>query len=202
MKPLSTVAMYSRFVFGLPRFLRRRMTLDDARRILVERIAARERNFLALMKKGVYETPRSPYLFLLKQAGCTQEDLHELVRTIGIEGTLGKLYDAGVHVSFEQFKGREPITRGGETFATDGTSFDNPHLRAHYEKQTSGSTGSATRVMLDLDHIDAIVPYHLIAHEAHGVRGAPTVLWAPELPSGNGVNNIMRSVLMENVVRR
>src|SRR5918993_507743 len=113
--------MYSRFVFGLPRFLRRRITLDDARRTLVERISARERNFLTLMKKGVYETPRSPYLFLLKQVGCTQEDLRELVQTTGIEATLGKLYDAGVHVSFEQFKGREPITRGGQTFETDAT---------------------------------------------------------------------------------
>ncbi len=193
--------MYSRFAIGLPLLLRRRLTLENAYSVIAERIAGREENFLRLAERGIYGAKSSPYGFLLKAAGCELGDLRQLVLADGLDSALGQLHDAGVRVSFDEFKGRSSITRGNETFELRADAFDNPFLRGHYETNSSGSTGQATRVMLDLDHIEAVAWYHLLAHEAHGVRGAPIVLWAPGLPSGNGVSNLMRSVLLGNPVR-
>lgn len=193
--------MYSRFAIGLPLLLRRRLTLEKAYSVISDRIANREKNFLRLAERGMYGAASSPYRFLFKAAGCELGDLRQLVLTDGLDSALGKLYDAGVRVSFEEFKGRSAITRSNETFEPQADAFDNPFLRGHYETNSSGSTGQATRVMLDLDHIEAIAWYHLVAHEAHGVCGAPILLWAPGLPSGNGVSNLMRSVMLGNPVR-
>lgn len=198
---LNSVAMYARFVVGLPLFLRRRLTLEQAFQTISTRIASREENFLRLVDRGIYESCSSPYRFLLAEAGCERGDLRKLVAEEGLDAALGKLYDSGVRVSFDEFKGRAAIMRGGRAFEPRSNAFDNPFVRGHYEAGSTGSSGAPTRVMLDLDHIHATAWYHLLVHEAHGVRGAPILLWAPGLPSGNGVSNLIRSILIDNPVR-
>jgi hypothetical protein len=194
--------MYARFMWGLPRFLRRRITLDDAHAWIREKLATREESFLRLAQRGIYCQPRSPYLFLLNAAGCEYGDLVKLVGDEGLDGALGVLYDKGVFVTFDEFKGRAPIVRGGRTLETTADDFDNPHLRRHYESASGGSTGVGTRIGVELDNIFEGAHSYVLGLSAHGLLNAPAILWTSVLPNGVGVVSLLRSVLIGNVVRR
>jgi hypothetical protein len=194
--------MYARFIRDLPRFLRKRVAIDDANAWVGQRLANREEGFLRLVQRGIYSQPRSPYLFLLREAGCEYGDLVKLVGEQGLEGALGTLYDKGVYVSFDEFKGRAPIVRGSRTLDAVAEDFDNPHLRRHYESESGGSTGTGTRVGVELDTIFEGANSTMLGLSAHGLLNAPSVIWTSVLPNGVGVVLLLQSVLMRNVVRR
>jgi hypothetical protein len=194
--------MYARFMWGLPRFLRRRITLNDADAWIREKLANREESFLRLAQRGIYTQPKSPYLFLLSSAGCEYGDLVKLVGDEGLDGALGVLYDKGVFVTFDEFKGRAPIVRGSRKLETTAEDFDNPHLRRHYESASGGSTGVGTRIGVELDNIFEGAHSYMLGLSAHGVLNAPPILWTSVLPNGVGVVSLLRSVLTGNVVRR
>jgi hypothetical protein len=194
--------MYARFMWDLPRFLRRRLTLDDARTRIADLLANREEGFLRLVQRGIYSQPKSPYRFLLKEAGCEYGDLVKLVGDEGLEGALATLYDRGVYVSFDEFKGRRPIVRGSRTLDTVAEDFDNPHLRRHYESESGGSTGVGTRVGVELDNIFEGAHTFMLGVSAQGLLNAPHVLWTSVLPNNVGVVSILRSAVIGNVVAR
>ena len=106
--------MYGRFAWGLRGFLRHPITLEEAKAIVQRRMAEREENFLRLVRKGIFGYPKSPYLPLLKLAQCEMGDIENMVEAEGLEKTLRALREAGVYVTFEEFKGREPIVRNGQ----------------------------------------------------------------------------------------
>src|SRR5687767_7935647 len=101
-----------RYATGLGGFLRAPLTYEQARVRLAHHLASREDSFLRILESGVYGRPRSPYLSLLRHARVEFGDLACMVRRDGIEATLAKLYDAGVYVTLDEFKGRAPIQRG------------------------------------------------------------------------------------------
>lgn len=191
--------MYVRFAWGLRGFLRHTLTLEEARASVRQRLAERERNFLRLVEKGVFGYRRSPYLPMLAAAGCEMGDVEQMVRSAGLEGTLRALRDAGVFVTFEEFKGREPIVRGGRVVAAGTPDFRNPWLSSSYQAETSGSTGAGARVDIDLDNIAAQASQILLAQQAHGVAHAPMAVWRSPLPDGSGIANILRSARFGNV---
>ena len=45
-------------------------------------------------------------------AGFELADIRRLVEDLGLEEALERLYDAGVYVTQDEFKGRQPIRRG------------------------------------------------------------------------------------------
>ena len=105
----------------------------------------REANFLKLVERGVQGNPRSPYARLLRLARCEMGDLREMVRTRGLVSALRSLRDAGVYVTFEEYKGREPIVRHGESFKIAPADFDNPFISASYQSETGGEHGRRAR---------------------------------------------------------
>jgi hypothetical protein len=183
--------MFGRFARDLGSFLRQTMSLDQARTLVQQRFAAREASFLRLVTHGIFKNPRSPYVPLLHLAGCELADLQTMVRDRGLEPTLQALRDAGVYVSFEEFKGRQPIVRHGREFAVQPRDFDNPHRSFHYQTESGGSTGAGTRVSHDLEHLADLAPHYLLTRDMHGVLEAPTALWRGVLPDGSGINNIL-----------
>lgn len=185
--------MYGRFALGLRSFLRNTISLDEARATIRTRLQERETSFLRVLEKGIFGNPGSAYLPLLKLAGCKLGDIRNLVASEGIEATLVKLRAAGVYISFEEFKGRKPIVRGGQQISTSPRSFDNPYLSNFYRSETSGSTGAGARVETDLDHLAAQASHLMLAREVHNVLDAPTVLWRGILPDGSGINNLLRA---------
>src|SRR5215208_501376 len=101
--------MYARFVAGMPEFLSQSITSESARATVSARLAARESSFLRLFDDTVASRPESPYNFLMREAGVEPGDVRRLVRDDGLDTALGKLFDAGVSVTFEEFKGRKRI---------------------------------------------------------------------------------------------
>jgi hypothetical protein len=194
--------MYARFAWGLRGFLHETITLEEARAIVRRRLAERDANFLRLVEKGVFGYPRSPYLPLLRLARVELGDIQDMVQRRGLEDTLRALRKAGVYVTFEEFKGREPIVRDGQVIPAQAQDFDNPYLQPHYYRTSGGSTGAGTRISTDLAHLAAQAPHMMLAHEAHGILGKPLALWAGVLPDGSGINNILHHARFGEMVDR
>jgi hypothetical protein len=194
--------MYGRFMTGLPGYLRRRVTLDEAEATIRQGLAERTSNFLRIARRGIYDNPASPYLPLLEMAGCEFGDLESSVHSKGLEPTLEALRSEGVYVTFEEYKGRQPIVRGGRTIDVDDHAFDNPLASNAYEGQTGGSTGVPARVSTDLDNLYAQIPHLLVVRHVHGVLGLPTAVWKGALPDPVGLEIMLRSVLYGEVPER
>jgi hypothetical protein len=199
---LDDLKMYGSFTAGLRDYLLHQITLQEAQRIVAERMERREENFLRLLRRGIYGHTGSPYLWLLKQAGCELGDVEQMVRLRGLEGTLRALREAGVYVGFEEFKGRAPLKRNGQTMAAGAQDYDNPFLARHFFSETGGSTGKASRIAHDLEHHAATAPHHMLAQAAHGVLNAPMGIWRGILPDGSGINNILHSSRFGHVPER
>ena len=163
------------FLRGLRKYLRRPPDADDGRGRLERQLEAREAVFVSVLRRGVFENPASPYRSLFAWAGIGLDEVVESLEETGLEGTLGRLYDAGVHVSWEEFKGRRPLTRPGLELPVRSQDFDNPLRARHYEAQTGGSTGGARRILVDLDLLEHESAYHALFLAAAGARERPAV---------------------------
>jgi len=202
MSLLGDLRNYTRFAWGLHGYFRHTITLEEARATVRRRIATREERFLCLFEKGILGSPRSPYRRLLEVARCEPGDVRSLVRSRGLEGALLALREGGVYVTFEEFKGREPIVRDGHVIPVQAEDFDNPYLSRFYQAESSGTTGAGTRVSLDLDHYTAQAPLLLLSYDAHGLLGVPRAIWSGTLPDSTGIGNILVSSPFRNVPER
>src|SRR5262245_37651793 len=191
MSLFNDLKMYARFGLGLRRYLRNPITIDDARAEIRQRLAQREENFLRVIRRGIFEHPRSPYLPLFKIAQCGFGDVQHMVATRGLEPTLLALREVGIYVTFEECKGRVPIVRGGKEFPVSDHDFDNPWLQAHYYSESGGSTGAGTRVPQDLDYLAVRAAHDAVAYHAHGILDAPSAVWRGVLPDGSGTNTVL-----------
>ena len=196
------IATAARLATRLPAFLRQRVTLEDARSQLRRRLDEREANFLDVAERGIYAHPASPYLPLLRAAGCELGDLRAMVRSRGLEGALAELRQAGVYATFEEFKGRAPIERNGVVVDTGPNAFANPLSERFFKSRSSGSTGAPRASAHDLAHVMSTVAHRVISCDAHGVLGAPLGLWRCTPPVGGGIRHLLQSILMGNVARR
>ncbi len=183
--------MYGRFAWGLRGFLKHTLTLEEAKAIIKKRMEERETNFIRLVRKGIFGYLKSPYLPLMKLAQCEIGDIEGMVRTRGLENTLRALREAGVYITFEEFKGREPIVRNGQVFHLPELAFDNPHLSSFYYAKSGGTTGPGTRVAIDLDHLAYQVPDIVVAHESHKALDIPTAIWFSVPPDSTALISIL-----------
>jgi len=168
------------------------MDAQQAGARLAASLENRETNFLKVLERGVYGNEGSPYRALLRWAGVELGDAQTLVRNEGLEGALGRLYDAGVFVTLDEVKGRRPIERPGLSLPLDPTAFDNPLLTRHYEGMSSGSRGPRTRANIDLallEHEAAYVSHYL---DAFDLRDRPFAVWRPVPPVVTAVKWILR----------
>ncbi len=178
--PLLTQATgFARFALGVRPFLRTVVSVDEARSRIRVAMQDRELRFLQMVQRVVFANPRSPYLALLRHAGCDQQDLEQLVKREGLEGALQQLFSSGVYVDFEEFKGRIPAVRGSATFHFQHTDFDNPLTTGHFSGSTGGSSGRSGRVRFDLQHIEESAPHWAAWLGAHGIENQPLIYWTP-----------------------
>jgi len=179
---LSELSTFVRYAATLPGYLRHRMGAEQAEARLRDALANRESNFLRVMEHGVYGHAPSPYLALLRLAGIEFADLQALINRSGLEDALGTLYDAGVHLTIDEFKGRRPIERPGLHIPASPRAFDNPLSTLHYQGKSSGSRGPRTRVNIDLamlEHEAAYVHQYL---DAFDLWSRPYAVWRPVPP--------------------
>lgn len=189
---ISELIKYSQLAWDLRDFLRNTVSLEQSKQAISTRLRNRESNFLSLVQKGIYENPKSPYLRLLKVAGCEFGDIETLINRDGIEATLLKLLGEGIYLSWEEFKGKREVVRGNNRFRFKERDFDNPFLPIYYQVQSSGSRSAGTRTTFDLRHQVEKSYYRLPTLAANSALEFPIGIWKPILPAGAGISNILR----------
>ena len=198
---LEYLQMLMRFPAALRRFLWHSLSLEEAQCSVRERMEQRDENFLRMVERGVYGYPRSPYLPLLKMAGCELGDLRALVKQKGLEGTLRDLREAGVYFSFEEFKGRVPTVRHGQTLTVEPKDFDNPFAHRHLAATSGGSTGTAGSVGFDLELTAMRASHAWLNASVHGVLDAPMILWRGIIPDST-LDQLLQYAYMQRPIER
>ena len=184
--------MFGRYVVGLREFVRTPLGREECRRRIGEQLRGRAETFLRILERGIYARPASPYCKLLRHAGVEWGDVAAHVRQEGVEAALGKLYDAGVYVTLDEFKGRRGIERPGLSIEVQAKDFDNPLLARQYAVETGGSRGVASRVVMDLDLVTHESTYYQFFMERFGLGGRTVGVWREAPPSSAGIKAALR----------
>jgi hypothetical protein len=170
-----------RFAHGVRGLVRRRIDDATAAATIARGVAEREARFLAMLDAKVWPHASSPYRLLLDAAGCTRVDVQSLVRRDGLDAALRVLADAGVHVGFDELKGRTDAVRGSSTFHFRAEDFDDPLMRPELALASSGTRGPRRRVQIDVEHIAELAPpwAAFLAEHTGGHEDAPLLFWTP-----------------------
>jgi hypothetical protein len=167
-----------RLATGLRTFARNPISLEESRALIRRGMQLREESFVRKVELAIFGNAKSPYLRLFRGAGCELGDVKRLAKSEGVEGALKILRDSGIYVTFNEFKGREPIRRGSDTFSVHDRDFDNKLITSHFRGATGGSSGKPSRIVVDLEHIAQTAPHHRIWFEDHGLMDRPLLLWS------------------------
>jgi hypothetical protein len=192
---LKKLKQHFAFRRDLARILARRLRPEDCAGIVREEIGRREANFLRRVERDVYGNPRSPYLPLLRDADIGLEDIRASVERSNLDAALGELRDAGVYLSFEEYKGRAPIVRGRRTYRIDPGDFVAGRSAAMYESTTGGSTGPAVRVAHSLEQQAEQAIYTGLISDLWMPANCKVALWRSEPPNAS-VNALLRLSLI------
>jgi len=125
---------------ALPRFFRHPITVQQAEEEIKKLLDTRVERFLELARTQIYARPASPYLRLLKHAGCDFSDLQTQVHRHGLEETLVRLAGEGVYLTPDEFKGKKEVVRGAESFLVSPGDFERRDTAAGFTIQSSGSS--------------------------------------------------------------
>jgi hypothetical protein len=189
---IDDLANFARYAWGLKGYLSDILTPERCRRMLIDGLENRDKSFLSILERGIYATSRSPYRKLLLHAGVEFGDAVRLVHQLGIEGTLAKLYDEGVYVTLDEFKGRRPILRKGLEFQARPQDFNNPLLTKYFEARSSGSRGVGTRIAIDLDLLTHEAAHYHYILTSFDLTARPIGLWRAVPPAHAGMKVVLR----------
>ena len=194
---LQYLKMFAQFPFALRRFARNAMAPEKAAAIVRQKLDTRAESLRQMLAAGVFAHQASPYLALFRNARCEFGDVEHLLRDKSVDDALEDLRAAGIYLRLEEFKGREPIVRGGLELPVKARDFDNPAARRHFTVRTGGSTGLPTLVSQDLDHVVEKAPLQMLHLQAYDLSGVPAAHWMHILP-GSGFRFLMhRAYLRE-----
>jgi hypothetical protein len=167
------------------------MSPAQAREQIVAQLATREATFATVVRRAVFGPAPSPYRPLFDSAGIEAGDVDRLLRDEGVDRTLAVLYDAGVSIRLDEFKGRAPIERPGLSYPVTAEQFDNPLLDPVHQTQTGGSTGNRRALQLDLGTSARESAYVWLFLETHSAHQMPQGMWRPVPPGGAGLGNAL-----------
>ncbi|MGH2604974.1 MAG: hypothetical protein ACRDG5_00145, partial [Anaerolineales bacterium] len=181
-----------RFAAGLQSFLSRTLSPGECRDLVTDRLHRRDQSFLHLVEGAIFRNDASPYRPLFRLAGVGLEDVSRWVRQDGIEETLNHLYEKGVWVTLEEFKGRRALERPGLTHPLAARDFDNPLITRHFSVQSGGSRGPRTLLFIDFDHIEHEAAQERLFLEAFDLISRPMAIWRPVPPGSAGLKAVLR----------
>jgi hypothetical protein len=192
--------MFGRYLRALPRLLRTPMGPEEAAARIADQLARREQNFVRFLRECVYPNPQSPYPALFASAGAELGDLERMIADDGIEPTLGRLYDEGVRITLDEFKGNVPIERQGVSLRPSALMFENP--KPAHGIGSSGGSGKATRVAVHMGMLEHDTAYQSLFFDAFGLHGRPILVYRVIPPSRAGVNIVLRQAKIGEPAKR
>jgi hypothetical protein len=166
---------------GLPKFFRERITLRQAEERLKRLLESRFDRFLELARTQIYQSPGSPYLKLVRHAGCEFSDMESSVKRHGFDETLAKLAGEGVYLTSDEFKGKTEVTRGGMSFCVSPQDFDRPHSSAGITMQSSGTRNSPVSTFSSLEWLTLQGLGEAFFYSAHNLFSYAHAVYEPVL---------------------
>ena len=167
----------TQFFFRLPGYLRRPIPAAEARASLARRLQRRQEAFLEKVRLDIYGQPDSPYALLLRHAGCEYGDIESSVRQEGLEGTLRRLFQAGVYLTVDEFKSRKVAGRGSNEVVVRPEMLQAPRASYHVPARSGGSRSKGTPVMIDLAFIRTCASNAAVCLHARGGRNWKKACW-------------------------
>jgi hypothetical protein len=169
--------------FRLPWFIRNPLDFENAKHSVNKRLMQRDDNFLTIAKNLIYHRQENPYRMLLNLIGCEYGDLESLVNNDGVESALQVLFQQGVYLTVDEFKGRSPVVRGSFKMEVHPGLFRNPLSSSHLFAQTSGSRGAPTTVYVDLAKMKGDAAHRRLALQPRSDGQRQVAVWqGPEGP--------------------
>ena len=191
---LKEVKYYSRMAWGYARWKRAGLYADPER-VVAESLAQREERFLGLMERAVFANPRSPYHSLFAWAGCTHADLAEMVRRDGLETALGRLLQAGVYLTHDEFKGKTPVVRGSKECLVDTGDLSNPTVDGLLGTSSSGSRSRGTTTMRSIEYQKYREAQHRVLVRDFELERRQVLFLGPILPGDGGLRHVFANGL-------
>jgi hypothetical protein len=186
----AAVGLYELGLF-LPGYYRKTLTVAEMQSEIQGLLTRRSETFLELARSRIYGAPGSPYLRLLRRAGCDFADLRSHVLGHGLEPTLERLAREGVYLTSDEFKGRKEVIRGRESFLVSPADFQRPDDRAGFFSQSSGSRGAPTRSRVSFDwHLFRSAPIGVFLH-AHDLYSSAYAYYDSMLSWSGGVQTML-----------
>lgn len=174
---LNRVGASIRYAKALRQVLRDPVTAREGRERIDQALHSRAETFLDTVERAVYANSRSPFRALLLRSNISLADVQSLVSERGIEGTLRFLYDSGVYVTADEFKGRSSIRRPGFELSVTPEDFDNPLADRFIRGHTSGSSGRPVEVFTGFDLVTYESSHYASLFEAAGLSDRPLGCW-------------------------
>jgi hypothetical protein len=176
---------------GLRDFFRKPVTVQCSEEEIKKALKTREERFLQLVLMNVYQRPSSPYLKLLKIAGCEYSDLRTCVRHSGIEETLKRLAREGVYLTSEEFKSKKEVIRGRQSFRVLPSQFETRSESVGYPTQSSGTRNQPARSFVSLGLLKLRSPVTSVFFAAHNLFSHSHAMYDAILPGSAGLNNLL-----------
>ncbi len=180
-----------RLAQALPAFLHERIAPAEAEDRIRRLLDDRERRFLELARTRMYACPSSPYLKLLRIAGCEYGDLDAEVRRHGLDAALAALARRGVYLTVEEYKGKTDVRRGTESFRVAAGDFAHPDPYPGFMTQSSGTNNAPIASIISLDRVAVQALELAVFFSAHGLWQKAHALYDAILPAGSGLRNLM-----------
>ncbi|MDH3444826.1 MAG: hypothetical protein OEN50_12925, partial [Deltaproteobacteria bacterium] len=172
-------------VLALPSFFRETITLQQAETGIKKLLDTRVERFLELVRSEVYEEPESPYLRLLKHAGCQFSDLENSTKRHGVESTLAKLAGEGVFFTSDEFKGKTEVVRGRLSFYVSPNDFERRESSAGFTTQSSGTRNVPIKSFNSLKWRSLQTLGDAIFYQAHDLISCAHAVYEPVIAGRN-----------------
>ena len=170
-----------RLAAALPSFFRERITLQQAEERTKRLLGSRAEKFLEVARSEIYGRMQSPYLLLLRDAGCEFSDLETSINRRGLESTLVKLAEEGVYLSSDEYKGKKEVIRGRLSFRVSPKDFERREVSAGITTESSGSRNSPVKTFSSLDSLTLWAEGTGIFYAAHDLFSCVHALYEPVL---------------------
>jgi hypothetical protein len=179
------------FLLALRRFLRHRLTVEEAKEEVRRRIDSRAERFLSRIETQVFGRYSNPYRRLFKAAGCELADLAHQVRRYGVEKALEQLAAEGVYLTPDEFKGKREVKRGTESFVVDPKTLDLNVASPSLTVQTSGTSNAPRPYVIPLNALASRAFSQCVFYAAHDLASYSAAVYDAILPANGGVRELL-----------